>query len=105
MIRLSTLLIALLLNLDAYCTSCLVQLPTLSPLFSLIPLNDRARAVLVHPRNQKIFSIIGEYAIQGLSIGPQICSKSRSRYTLATLGYGDTDIKVEGPNISRTQCS
>ncbi|KAF1962523.1 calcium/calmodulin-dependent protein kinase [Byssothecium circinans] len=79
-------------------------------LFSLIPLNDRANAVLDHPNNRHLVSFIPgaenesnpEVLPRGLNIGLHIASKS-SR-TLATIGRIG-DITVEGSSISRIQCS
>lgn len=73
--------------------------------FSLLPLNDRARAVLEHPENAHLVSTLvdkNNKAGYGLDIGPFIGSKSR--YTLATIGRCG-DIIVEGRGISRIHCS
>ncbi|OCK99672.1 kinase-like protein [Cenococcum geophilum 1.58] len=85
--------------------------PHPSTLFSLIPVNNQAQAVLTHPNNSHLVSLIpnlpeSEYpkGVQcGLNIGFHIGSKSR--YTLATLGRNGADITVEGPNISRIHCA
>jgi len=86
--------------------------PTPHPLavFSLIPLNPRAEAVVNHPENQHLVSLVPDTrariyeggVLHGLNIGFHI--GSRSRYTLATLGRNG-DIVVEGSNIARVQCS
>ncbi|KAL7949352.1 calcium/calmodulin-dependent protein kinase [Trichoderma barbatum] len=74
--------------------------------FSLVPLNDRARAVVDHPENAHLVSHFTEGrnkdTFQGLDIGLHIGSKSR--YTLATIGRCG-DIIVQGPGISRIHCS
>jgi len=80
-------------------------------LFSLVPVNDRARAVLTHPNNSHLVSLIPdlkgpeypEGIKHGLNIGFHIGSKSR--HTLATLGRNGADITVNGSNISRIHCS
>lgn len=73
-------------------------------LFSLQPLNDKANAVVEHPHNRCLVSkqIDGS---QVLDIGFHIRSRSCSTRTLALLGRGDTDIKIEGSSISKIQCS
>ncbi|KID86236.1 calcium/calmodulin-dependent protein kinase [Metarhizium guizhouense ARSEF 977] len=77
-------------------------------LFSLVPENDRARAVVDHPENSHLVShILDDQAprgnnSRGLNIGVFIGSKSR--YTLATIGRCG-DITVEGAGISRIHCS
>lgn len=80
-------------------------------LFTLVPANNRARAVVDHPENSHLVSHIaidpddpddpGDDQ-RGLDIGVFIGSKSR--YTLATIGRCG-DITVEGAGISRIQCS
>ena len=85
--------------------------PHPSALFSLIPANDQTHAVLAHPNNSHLVSLIPDLIgpqypggiACGLNIGFHIGSKSR--YTLATLGRNGADIIVEGSNISRIQCS
>lgn len=77
-------------------------------LFSLVPVNDRAHAVLAHPNNSHLVSLIpdlkGPKGIEcGLNVGFHIGSKSR--HTLATLGRNGADIIVEGSSISRIHCS
>ena len=71
-------------------------------LFSLVPLNDRAVAVLNHPDNSHLVSLVPIKQVFGIEVGFHI--KSSSRYTLATLGRNG-DITVEGSSISRIQCS
>ena len=90
-------------------------MPHLEPhhlaLFSLIPDNDQAHAILAHPDTIHLVSLIPntewpenpDRVVSGLNIGFHIGSKSR--YTLATLGRSGADITVEGSNISRIQCS
>ena len=86
-------------------------MPRASPhpltLFSLIPQNDRAVAVLTHSNNYHLVSLIpnapnplhSSEPTYGLNVGFHIGSKSR--YTLATLGRSGTDIIVEGSSILR----
>ncbi|KAI5868572.1 calcium/calmodulin-dependent protein kinase [Durotheca rogersii] len=67
--------------------------------FSLVPLNDRAIAVLEHPENAHLVSIFEDKknnndALHGPDIGPFIGSKSR--YTLATIGRCGDVILHEG---------
>ena len=76
-------------------------------LFSLIPMNDRAREVVSHPMNAHLVSVHvpteDDPEPLRLDIGPHI--GSRSRYTLATIGRCG-DICVDGGSgISRIQCS
>ncbi|KAM3501324.1 hypothetical protein MY11210_009389 [Beauveria gryllotalpidicola] len=76
-------------------------------LFTLVPRNDRAMAVLNHPDNAHHISAVSDdgkpgKGLYGLDIGLHIGSKSR--YTLATIGRCG-DIIVEGLAISRIQCS
>lgn len=74
--------------------------------FSLVPMNDRARAILNQPDNAHLVSVFGDREshgiLHGLDIGLYIGSKSR--YMLATIGRCG-DIIVEGPGISRIHCS
>ncbi|RMZ85097.1 hypothetical protein DV738_g76, partial [Chaetothyriales sp. CBS 135597] len=75
--------------------------------FSLVPLNNRATAVLGHPENAHLVSSFTDKknnnsVLYGLDIGPFIGSKSR--YTLATIGRCG-DVLVEGRGISRIHCS
>ncbi|WEW61729.1 hypothetical protein PRK78_007223 [Emydomyces testavorans] len=71
-------------------------------LFSLRPLNDAAVAVLAHPANIHLVSILRNGQTV-LDIG----FNTRSKYprALATLGSGDADILVKGPGIAPVQCS
>ena len=71
-------------------------------LFSLIPINERAKAVTTHPYNSHLISA---FAIDQLAIDVGLHIRSKSCNTLATLGRGDADILVEGSNISKIQCS
>ena len=73
-----------------------------APLFSLKPLNERAKKVAEHSYNQHLASKLSD-GTTVLDIGFHI--RSRSRNTIATLGRGDTDIFVDGSNISKLQCS
>ncbi|KAK2812448.1 hypothetical protein FQN50_001449 [Emmonsiellopsis sp. PD_5] len=70
-------------------------------LFSLVPKNDRAKAVVADPLNAHLVS--GSGTKFGLDIGLHIRSKSPN--TLATLGRGDVDVYVAGSTIAKTQCS
>ncbi|KAJ5244027.1 hypothetical protein N7489_004123 [Penicillium chrysogenum] len=72
------------------------------PLFSLKPLNEQAKKVAEHPWNQHLASKSSD-GTTVLDIGFHI--RSCSHNTLATLGRGDTDIFVDGSNISKIQCS
>ncbi|CDM30302.1 hypothetical protein DTO013E5_9283 [Penicillium roqueforti] len=72
-------------------------------LFSLRPLNERAKNVASHPGNKHLTSKLNDGTIV-LDIGFHI--RSRSRHTIATLGRGgDADLFIEGFNISKIQCS
>jgi hypothetical protein len=71
-------------------------------LFSLVPINKRAKAVIADPLNDHLVSE-NECGNLVLDIGFHIRSKSRN--TLATLGRGDADIFVAGSNIAKIQCS
>ncbi len=75
-------------------------------IFSLVPQSDRAQAVLGDPRNKRFVSPRLDQAgniVMGIDIG--FNANSRSPYTLATLGRCGADITIEGPSISRIQCS
>jgi hypothetical protein len=72
-------------------------------LFSLKPLNPRAKDVVAHPCNSHLVSTVGDDGALALDIGFHIRSKSCN--TLATLGRGETDIFVEGSSIAKVQCS
>ncbi|EEH06284.1 serine/threonine-protein kinase ppk11 [Histoplasma capsulatum G186AR] len=75
-------------------------------LFSLVPLENRARAALDHPDNSHLVSTFNDEngnQVAGIDIGFHI--GSTSRYTLATLGRSGADVTVEGSSISRIQCS
>ncbi|EER36541.1 calcium/calmodulin-dependent protein kinase [Histoplasma capsulatum H143] len=75
-------------------------------LFSLVPLENRARAALDHPDNSHLVSTFNDddgNQVAGIDIGFHI--GSTSRYTLATLGRSGADVTVEGSGISRIQCS
>jgi hypothetical protein len=71
-------------------------------LFSLVPLNERAKTVVNDSGNNHLVSILQDGTL-ALDIGFHIRSKSRN--TLATLGRGDTDIFVDGASIAKLQCS
>ncbi|KAH9904820.1 protein kinase-like protein [Xylariomycetidae sp. FL2044] len=72
-------------------------------LFSLAPLNERAEAVVNHPFNQHLVSPRTLDGRPLLNIG-HVRSKS-GHTTLATIGRGDTDIRVNYSTISKIQCS
>ncbi|PGG99052.1 serine/threonine protein kinase [Blastomyces parvus] len=72
-------------------------------IFSLVPLNQRAREVIADPENQHLTSTQAN-GIVVLDIGFHI--RSRTQDTLATLGRGDdADIYVSGSMVSKIQCS
>ncbi|OJD18624.1 serine/threonine protein kinase [Emergomyces pasteurianus Ep9510] len=71
-------------------------------LFSLIPINKKAEAVVNDPQNHHLTSQWPD-GTRGLDIGFHICSKSPT--TLATLGRGDCDVIISDSEISRLQCS
>lgn len=70
-------------------------------MFSLYPLNERSIAAIDDPVNEPFVSII--FGKRVYDIG-HFKSKS-SVTTLATLGRGDTDIFLDGPAVSKIQCS
>lgn len=70
-------------------------------LFSLKPLNDRARHVVA--TNRHLASISSDGRTQVLDIG--IYSPKVLGRTLATIGRANADITVNEPTISRLQCS
>lgn len=70
-------------------------------LFSLKPLNERAKNVVFNPQNKHLRSTISN-GVVGLDIGFHIRSQSQS--TLATLGR-NADIIVEGSIIAKIQCA
>ncbi|KAL2368357.1 hypothetical protein RJ035_002643 [Blastomyces gilchristii] len=74
-------------------------------IFSLLPLNENAHAVIQNPSNYHLLSSHVDSMHRQhhmLNVGFQI--GSAARYTLATLGRNG-DIVVDGPSISRIQCS
>jgi len=71
-------------------------------LFSLEPLNDRARDVVTNPNNSHLVSALPD-GVLALDIGFHI--RSQSRNTLAMLGRNNADIIVQGSSIARSQCS
>lgn len=73
-------------------------------LFSLKPINDRARNVIRHPGNSHLRSSLSDGELV-LDVGLTSNIRSQSRNTLATLGRNDTDIIVEESSIGRVQCS
>ena len=70
-------------------------------LFSLVPRNERAVAVVAHPINSDFASTTD--GTLALDIG-HVRSRSGDSI-LATLGRGDADIFVEGSSIAKIQCS
>ncbi|KKZ66658.1 hypothetical protein EMCG_00221 [[Emmonsia] crescens] len=81
------------------------SVPHPQALFSLVPLNGNAQAVINHPANIHLLSSFTDNLHNThvvLNVGFHIGSDAR--YTLATLGRNG-DITVDGPNISRIQCS
>ncbi|KAG5295752.1 CAMK family protein kinase [Histoplasma capsulatum G186AR] len=81
------------------------QVPHSRALFSLVPLNQNAHSVINNPLNRRFLSRFVDNNMQyvGLDIGFHV--QSSTRYTLATLGRSGADITVDGPSISRIQCS
>ncbi len=79
--------------------------PNKLALLSLIPKSPRAHEVLAHPHNRRLISLIGHdnKVMQGINIGYQIATKSR--YTLAVIGRRDSDVTIEGGDISTEQCA
>ncbi|EFY84639.1 calcium/calmodulin-dependent protein kinase [Metarhizium acridum CQMa 102] len=75
-------------------------------LFSLVPANDRAAAVLLQPENSRLVSrfVDSNLHVEGYGLDIGLFIGSKSRYTLATIGRCG-DIIVEGAGISRIQCS
>lgn len=71
-------------------------------LFSLIPINERAKSVVTDPLNSHLLSTSNN-GLPCIDIG-SFPSKS-GQTTLATLGRGDTDVFVQGSAISKIQCS
>lgn len=74
--------------------------PHPSALFSLSPLNARARAVVVHPDNSYLTSTLPDGTLV-LDIGFHVHSKSAN--ILATLGRNG-DITLQGSSIAKIQC-
>ena len=74
-------------------------------LFSLAPINPKARAATSDARNEdRAYKIPGEEI--AIAIGFDSLSRAGNSYTLATLGRGhDVDIYVGGSMISKIQCS
>lgn len=72
-------------------------------LFSLIPLNERAKSVLEQRENTRHVSTLPN-GKQALDVGFQLHGTTST--TLATLGrHVDADIYVEGGSIAKIQCS
>ncbi|KAI4119822.1 MAG: hypothetical protein LQ338_007227, partial [Usnochroma carphineum] len=72
-------------------------------LFSLLPINERAKNAISHPDNRHLVSTLSDGEL-ALDVGFHIRGKSTN--TLATLGRGiDADIYVEGSSIAKIQCS
>ncbi|KAK4551770.1 hypothetical protein LTR86_010912 [Recurvomyces mirabilis] len=74
-------------------------------IFSIIPRNSHAEAVLQHPRNAWLVSTVhgqDNTVLRGLNIGPHIAATAK--WTLATIGR-NADIVVDDAQVSRTQCS
>ena len=72
-------------------------------LFSLVPENEWAKVVLIHPSKSHLVSALPRGERLAFDIGFHIRSKPSN--TLATLGLNDTDIILEGASIARLQCS
>lgn len=71
-------------------------------LFSLIPINGQARAVVAHPMNEHLVSIQRD-GMLGLDVGHV---RLRPGNVIAILGRGEgADVYIEGPSISKVQCS
>jgi hypothetical protein len=84
----------------------LLSMPRSGPhpaaLFSLIPRNDRAKAVVEHPSNSHLVWM-SPAGVLGINIGFNVPSDSSN--VLATLGRHNTNIYMEGRGISKLQCS
>lgn len=98
-------------GLDIIGTSCNIYdfaAPSHHPeaLFSLIPSNDPATQILLHPNNRHLVSVVTDAttgrATYGINIGFHI--GSRSQRTLAEFGRGG-DVVVDGSDISRVHFS
>lgn len=80
-------------------------------LFSLSPINPKAKATTSDPRNEdRAYKILdggrGGDSTLAIAIGFDIHSRAGNSYTLATLGRGhDVDVYVSGSMISKIQCS
>ena len=76
-------------------------------LFSLLPTNAEAAAILRYPENAYLVSKVKPSdtmeATDMLSIGFHIGGQSRG--TLATIGRQNADITIRGDHLSRIQCS
>jgi len=75
-------------------------------IFSLVPKSERAKAIVNDRKNERFASVLLDKAgnpVKALDIGFRVGSSSP--YTLATLGRCGADITIEGPSISRIQCS
>lgn len=70
-------------------------------LFSLVPLNERAKAVVAHPHNAELVSYLKGSNTPALDIGHKMSENSTTLATLGRIG----DITVEGSAISRIQCA
>lgn len=77
-------------------------MPHALALFSLVPLNERAEAVLTHRSNEHLVSRLKDGTL-ALDIG-HVRPLSGNNATLATLGRNG-DVIVEGSSIAKLQCS
>lgn len=75
-----------------------------TPLFYLVPLNDRTSEVVYNPFNRRFRSVLDD-GTHALGIG-HVRSKSTSSSTIATLGRGEEmDIYLPSHSMSTFQCS
>ena len=78
--------------------------PNTRALFSLVPMNEKAKNVVQDENNDHLVSLSSKSHVASFDIGFHINSQS-STNTLATLGRDDCDIFLRPSSVARTQCS
>lgn len=78
--------------------------PSTKALFSLVPVNEKAKNVVQDEDNDHLVSLSLKSRVASFDIGFHINSPF-STNTLATLGRDDCDISLRPSSIARTQCS
>ena len=82
----------------------LIRRPDVNALFSLVPLNGKAKDVIEDQDNKHLVSLSWKKNLASFDIGFHINSQS-SENTLANFGRDDCDITLRPTTIARTHCS